>query len=110
VTCFRIPIEDIFHQKKKSKRVRLPPTSTSTTVTPDTTLPVRSEGDETDDYYDFWDDYNDYDTPKATRPKNVSARKSPDTDKEDQSSFLDGLPPDIYCDLVTTLDQRCVVL
>ena len=62
-----------------------------------------------DDYYDIWDDY-DSDDPQVTEeenePKENSSTSTGGNSTHDNKAFLDDLPPDIYCDLVTTLDKR----
>ena len=62
-----------------------------------------------DDYYDIWDDY-DSDDPQVTEEENESKENSSTStggrSTSNNKAFLDDLPPDIYCDLVTTLDKR----
>ena len=70
-----------------------------------------SDEDYESDYDDVWDDYYEYDT-VTKKPKDSYnstkqiTKKTPKKNVEDKHSFLEDLPPDIYCDLVTTLDKR----
>ena len=71
------------------------------------------------DYYDIWDEYSEYDETeeeentvnkeettidfdKYGKPKTVVEQKATE-------SISGSLPPDIYCDLVTTLTEKCIV-
>ena len=76
---------------------------------------IASGDDEDDDYYDVFDDFYDYEEeetePVKSEPKAAAKAKSEKKKEEEaeRGSFLDGLPSDIYCDLVTTLDKRFVI-
>ena len=86
-----------------------PPTVTQPPVVVETT----TSGDEDDDYYDVFDDFYDYEEETEsveTEPKTaVIEVKNETKEEEERGSFLDGLPSDIYCDLVTTLDKRFAI-
>ena len=108
---FRIPIEDLFYKGKNPRGVKNkkkePPAVTENPVVLQTT----TISDEDDDYYDVFDDFYDYGDESEegveSEPINDKAPSEPKSEEEDRGSFLDGLPSDIYCDLVTTLDKRC---
>ena len=68
-----------------------------------------------DDYVDFWaDDYDDYaefdDNPiiKARIDFEKYGRKTGAALSEDGKKVVDGLPKNIYCDLVQTLNKKCI--
>ena len=68
-----------------------------------------------DDYYDFWaDEYDDYeefdDNPiiKARINFEKYGRKSGADLSKDGKKIVDGLPKNIYCDLVQTLNKKCI--
>ena len=68
-----------------------------------------------DDYEDFWaDDYDDYeefdDNPiiKARINFEKYGRKTGAALSEDGKKVVDGLPKNIYCDLVQTLNKKCI--
>jgi len=112
--CFKIPIEDLFYKGKNPrgvKSVRKP-----TAVTPPPVVIETSGEEEDDDYYDVFDDFYEYEEETESiesEPKAAAEAKSEKKEEEEEEeegekgSFLDGLPSDIYCDLVTTLDKRC---
>ena len=99
-----------------------PPTIEVTQAPPAFVNETTASGDldEDDDYYDVFDDFYDYEEeeeaepvesePKAAATEAKSEKKKKEKEGEaERGSFLDGLPSDIYCDLVTTLDKRFVV-
>ena len=68
-----------------------------------------------DEYYDFWaDEYDDY----AESDHNEIVKERINFEKygrkkqvllsEDKENVVDGLPKNIYCDLVQTLNKKCV--
>ena len=67
----------------------------------------------TEDYYidDIWDDelYDDEEVDQMViQPERINFKKfSSNNQRTDSSSSLDSLPPNIYCDLVTTLNTKC---
>ena len=68
-----------------------------------------------DDDYDFWaDEYDDYeefdDNPiiKARINFQKYGRKTGSSLAEDGKKVVDGLPKNIYCDLVQTLNKKCI--
>ena len=111
LSYFRIPIEDLFYKGKNPRGVKNkkkePPAVTENPVVLQTT----TSSDEDDDYYDVFDDFYDYGDESEegveSEPINDKAPSETKSEEEDRGSFLDGLPSDIYCDLVTTLDKRC---
>ena len=95
--------------------MRKNPTNTVTEAPAFVNETTASVGDEDDDYYDVFDDFYDYEEDETelieSEPKAAAEAKSEKKKEEEaeRGSFLDGLPSDIYCDLVTTLDKRFVV-
>ena len=93
-------------RKNPTTEVTEPPAFVNETIASD---------DEDDDYYDVFDDFYDYEEeetePVKSEPKAAAKAKSEKKKEEEaeRGSFLDGLPSDIYCDLVTTLDKRFVI-
>ena len=90
----------------KNKKKEPPAVTENPVVLQTTTI-----SDEDDDYYDVFDDFYDYGDESEegveSEPNNDKAPTETKNEEEDRDSFLDGLPSDIYCDLVTTLDKRC---
>jgi len=112
--CFKIPIEDLFYKGKNPRGVKNVRTNPPTVTQPPVVVETTTSGDEDDDYYDVFDDFYDYEEETEsveTEPKTavieVKNETKEEKEEEERGSFLDGLPSDIYCDLVTTLDKRC---
>ena len=68
-----------------------------------------------DEYYDFWaDEYDDYaesDDNEIVKERinfEKYGRKKQVLLSEDKENVVDGLPKNIYCDLVQTLNKKCV--
>merc|ERR1711892_996369 len=92
--CARVPIADIFQTKKRKKR--------ELNIT------------DYDDNYDFWtgeyDEYSDENEVISTKERidfNKYGKKS--EKKKEALEAVDDLPDNIYCDLVTTLNEKCVL-
>jgi len=109
--CFKIPIEDIFYQGKNPRGVKRKASDViTTTVAPVVPVTPEAPDGEIDYYDDVWDDYFDYETEETEDKRNTSNTVKPPKPKAEtvnKESILEGLPPDIYCDLVATLDKRC---
>jgi len=90
--CARVPIADIFQTKKRRKR--------EVNLT-----------DYDDDDYNFWSgEYDEY----SEENEIVATKKRIDFEKygvknKDKEEVEDSLPRNIYCDLVTTLNEKCVL-
>eukprot|EP00090_Calanus_glacialis_P027719 TRINITY_DN4393_c0_g1_i1.p1 TRINITY_DN4393_c0_g1~~TRINITY_DN4393_c0_g1_i1.p1 ORF type:complete len:1001 (-),score=160.99 TRINITY_DN4393_c0_g1_i1:89-3091(-) len=100
--CATVPIADIFQTKKRKKR--------QTEIGNDDTT------DNTYDYeeYDFWaDEYNEYDEDDEiiTTVQRIDFNKygNKSSNKEAALDTVDSLPDNIYCDLVTTLNEKCIL-
>ena len=105
----RLPIEELFYEGK-NKRTRKHSKSTTSTTT--TTVVTTTSSDDTDYYSDdIWYDYFD-ETESSPAPisSNVSNTNTKPTVVADKTDYVKDLPPNIYCDLVTTLDKRCFEL
>lgn len=103
--CYKLPIEELFyHGKNPRARKKQNLTTTTTTPLPTTTRAVSSDAEDYDDY-DIWDDY--FDTPETNTTLSTSTQAPAPAAKTGNSDYLDHLPRDIYCDLVSTLDKRC---
>lgn len=111
-SSFRIPIEDIFYQGKNPRGVKRKASDViTTTVAPVVPVTPEAPDGEIDYYDDVWDDYFDYETEETEDKRNTSNTVKPPKPKAEtvnKESILEGLPPDIYCDLVATLDKRWV--
>jgi predicted RND superfamily exporter protein len=104
--CATVPIADIFQTKKRRKR--------QTAIENDDVT-----DNATDDYeeYDFWaDEYNEYPDEdeivakeKIVRRINFQKYGNTSTNKEAVFDTVDNLPDNIYCDLVTTLNEKCIL-
>lgn len=110
--CFKIPIEEIFYKGKNPRGVKrkAKDVTTTTTALPVTTVTPEVPDGEIDDYGDVWDDYYDYETQETEDKRNTSNTVKPPKAKVetvDKGGILEGLPPDIYCGLIDTLDKRC---
>jgi len=104
--CTRVPIADIFQTKKKRRRrnARASFNSTALSYTVD---------DEDDEYIDdIWDDeYYEYteDETTVTTVDRINFDKYGSKDVTNETDTLSQLPKSIYCDLVTTLNEKCAV-
>ena len=77
-----------------------------------------SNDDDDDDYEDFWageyDEYADYEeTADKVEKQRINFKKYGKKDDKDgeaseHSDTLDSLPDNIYCDLVVTLNSKCI--
>ena len=68
-----------------------------------------------DDYYDFWaDEYDDYaesdynEIVKARINFDKYGKKTINILAGDKKNVVDDLPKNIYCDLVQTLNKKCI--
>ena len=63
-----------------------------------------------DDSYDIWDDDHEYydEEPIETIPDRINFAKYGKKSVTNGSDILDEIPASIYCDLVTTLTEKCV--
>jgi hypothetical protein len=97
--CARVPIADIFQTKKRKKR-----------QVPD----EYEDGDYTDIWGDYYDNEDDnvavtqasvtYQRPRINFAKYAKKQSNDSQAKEVSSS----LPDNIYCDLVSTLSDKCI--
>jgi len=95
--CARVPIADIFQTKRRRRR------DVNSTDYED-------EGDD----YDFWGgEYDEYsqETEIVATEERINFKKygAKNGNKETGLETVDGLPDNIYCDLVTTLNEKCVL-
>jgi Niemann-Pick C1 protein len=62
-----------------------------------------------DDYFNFYGNNNYVDEPESvTTEASKKNKKKGDADEDDDDDdFVDSLPPDIYCDLIETLNDKC---
>ena len=93
----RVPIADIFQTKRRRRR------DVNSTDYED-------EGDD----YDFWggeyDEYSQETEIVATKERiNFNKYGAKNGNKDTALETVDGLPDNIYCDLVTTLNEKCVL-
>eukprot|EP00092_Neocalanus_flemingeri_P006120 GFUD01006591.1.p1 GENE.GFUD01006591.1~~GFUD01006591.1.p1 ORF type:complete len:999 (+),score=194.12 GFUD01006591.1:266-3262(+) len=101
--CATVPIADIFQTKKRKKRqADLEDDSNSENVS------------YYDDAYDFWaDEYNEYeeDTEIITTAERINFNKygNKSVNNKEALDTVASLPDNIYCDLVTTLNEKCIL-
>ena len=107
---FRLPIEELFYHGKNPRARKKQNLTTTTTTTPLPTTTTRAVDPDADDYddYDIWDDY--FDLPETNTTLSTSTKSPAPAKKDGNSDYLEHLPRDIYCDLVSTLDKRCAEL
>jgi len=125
--CEKIPIADIFQTKRRRKReVQEIPQSEDYRegkgiIISDLPLTLNQSSevsDDDDDYEDFWageyDEYADYEeTADKVEKQRINFKKYGKKDDKDgeaseHSDTLDSLPDNIYCDLVVTLNSKCI--
>ena len=103
---FRVSIADIFQTKRKRRRRREAGKEVNETI---------NDGDAAyDEYYDFWgeeyDEYKDV-TPVLYETERIDFKRygRQNSSKSVASDVADDLPSNVYCDLVTTLNSKCVM-
>ncbi len=83
-------------------------TRKSTTTTTTTTSTTTSEEEEEE--YDYYGGFSyAYDSPASTDDKDEEeeSESKKEDDDDDDPNDLDSLPPEIYCDIVDTLQDKC---
>merc|ERR1712088_645117 len=72
-----------------------------------------TDEDYDDEYYDIWegeyDDDYDYEARVVTKQRIDFAKYGKKREEEKKEETTDSLPSDIYCDLVNTLNQKCIL-
>ena len=124
--CEPVPIADIFQTKRRRKREAPEPRRGKILLSgDDLTLSndTNSEDNDSDDYYgddeyDFWAGEYDYDEDGNAETKEIFnkpridfkryGKKDDALKSEAVKGVTDGLPKNIYCDLVQTLNTKCV--
>lgn len=122
--CEPVPIADIFQTKRRRKREAPAPrrgkillSGDDLTISNDTNSDDNDSDDYYDDEYDFWAGEYDYDedgnsvTKEIIKPRIDFKRYGKKDDalkSESVKGVTDGLPKNIYCDLVQTLNTKCV--
>jgi len=97
--CATVPIADIFQTKKRRKRQADVENVTY---------------EDYDEDYDFWsDEYNEYEEVNeivsTAQRINFNKYGNKSMSKEAALDTVDSLPDSIYCDLVTTLNEKCIL-
>lgn len=120
--CEPVPIADIFQTKRRRKRAARAPRLGKILLS-DGDLAPSNDTDSDDNYsdydelYDFWADEYDFDEDGAeikeikNKPRIDFKRYGKKTEaltSEAVEDVRDGLPKTIYCDLVQTLNTKCV--
>merc|ERR1719350_1972121 len=108
--CARIPIADIFQTKRRRRRQA----DDGITIEP---LTNSTDEDYDDEYYDIWegeyDEDYDYEARVVTKQRidfaKYGKKREKEKEKEEKKETTDSLPSDIYCDLVNTLNQKCIL-
>jgi len=105
--CATVPIADIFQTKRKRRKRQA-------SFVHDNEIPLNDETEEYEEY-DFWaDEYNDYDEDYSqiiTTPNRINFNKYGNKSSNNEAALdvVDKLPDNIYCDLVTTLNEKCIL-
>jgi hypothetical protein len=58
---------------------------------------------------DYYDDYGDYEKSVDSLENQDTSVKPKEQSRESAESAVENLPPEIYCDLVRTLEDRCLI-
>jgi len=103
--CTRISIADIFQTKKRRKRQ---------IFEEDYQTATNSTADEYDIWTGDYDEYDDTEPVKFDTRTRINFKKYGHQNVENDvtdtiSEITDNLPPNVYCDLVTTLNSKCLV-
>lgn len=105
---FRVSIADIFQTKRKRRRKREAEHEFNGTIEEE------MDSYDDDEYYDFWaeeyDEYKDV-TPVLYETERIDFNKygRRNRTKSAAGDVADDLPRNVYCDLVTTLNSKCVM-
>ena len=95
--CLKIPITNILLGDRRRRRRRRNASETNATATLSKFAEMESESLE---YSEFDDYFNFYGTEEGEAEMEEEAN-------EDGDDRLEGLPKDIYCDVIETLDDKC---
>ena len=124
--CEPVPIADIFQTKRRRKREADAPRRGKILLSGDDLAisnDTNNDNNDSDDYYDddvydFWAGEYDYDEDGNSQPKDILekpridfkryGKKNDALTSDSVKSVTDGLPKNIYCDLVQTLNTKCV--
>ena len=124
--CEPVPIADIFQTKRRRKREADAPRRGKILLSGDDLAisnDTNNDNNDSDDYYDddvydFWAGEYDYDEEGNSQPKEILekpridfkryGKKNDALTSDSVKSVTDGLPKNIYCDLVQTLNTKCV--
>ena len=124
--CEPVPIADIFQTKRRRKREADAPRRGKILLSGDDLAisnDTNNDNNDSDDYYDddvydFWAGEYDYDEDGNSQPKEILekpridfkryGKKNDALTSDSVKSVTDGLPKNIYCDLVQTLNTKCV--
>jgi len=104
--CTRIPITDIFQTRRRKKRDAKNNSGESVV----TEVPFY---DIEDDYYQYWDpayyddDIDDEESITASERINFD-KYAPDLNFSKMGNSYDKVPTSIYCDIVNTLNEKCL--
>ena len=72
---------------------------------------VSENDDKNNNYeYDIWDEYPQYKDYGSDNEIIKPSENSQSNNKDENPTDLSDLPPNIYCDLVTTIDKACFEL
>ena len=117
--CYRVPIADIFLAKKKRRKRRqilninttISVLNKSQAVSDSGRDPKLIENDLKDDTFDTYSPFDDYyyyyDNDEASDEVVIHDPVS-ESAVQDNVDIISDLPPDIYCDLVETLNDKCL--
>jgi len=113
--CLKLPVENLFYSGSRKSGPNQDVSEEVTFYQDDKHTVIETDDTAYYDEYDIWDEYPQYaelDTENITLDSNYtkSSQNYKVNSADNISTDLSDLPPNIYCDLVTTIDQACFEL
>jgi hypothetical protein len=104
-----VPVQNLFYSGTRKSEPKYDKSKTvSVKNNYDENTNETETGENNEDYEDdIWDEYPQY---ESESDANTSYASSKTSVKKDNPTDLSDLPPNIYCDLVTTIDKACFEL
>ena len=104
-----MPVQNLFYSGTRKSEPKYEKSKTVSVENNDDENKNENETDENNEEYeyDIWDEYPQYDSESDANTSSVSSKTSV---KKNNPTDLSDLPPNIYCDLVTTIDTACFEL
>jgi len=116
--CATVPIADIFQTKRRRKREVELSTNSTDSINATNNASTNDTATDTGDYedydiwgYDYYDDTNVNESEAISTVQRINFEKygSKSSDSSEHTDTINGLPDNIYCDLVTTLNEKCIL-